>query len=158
MRWKPSSKRSSACVPLGVEGLEPGMAVNGAQAEEAGGKVPDFVVAVAAAHGLVRDDQLIGPGGLPPGQQGHGLALVAEVNRPKEGHRLEQEVGGQRRGAELDARLLGLQPGDAGGGHRGLEEGGALHQEEPSLGEEIIDGVVRGSEVLVFQVNGQHKR
>ena len=129
VRWKPSSKRSSCGVSQRVKGVYPGMAVDGAQAHQSGRELPDFVIAVAAPHGLVRHHEFISPGGLPPGQQDHGFGCVAGINRPEKGHGLEEKGGGQGRGGEKDFGLLGLKPGDARGRDHGLKKRGALHQE-----------------------------
>ena len=109
------------------------MAVDGAQAGEAGGEVPDLVIAVAAAHGLVGDDQFIGAAGLPPGQEGHGFAFVAGIHRPEEGHGLEQEVGGEGRGGELDPRRLGSSQGMPAAGTTASKKGVRFTRKRPSL-------------------------
>jgi hypothetical protein len=144
-------------VALRVESLKAGVAVNGPQAAEPGGEIPNLIIAMAACHGLVGDDQFVGVAGLPPGQQGHGFALVAGIDRPEKGHRLEQQCRGQWRAAKAHLRFLGSQPGYARRGHHGLEERGAFHQKEALAGEEVVDGLlIRRGKILVFQVNGQH--
>jgi len=143
-------------VPPGMKGVDPGMAVDGAQARQPGRELPDLIIAVAAPHGLVRHHQLISPGGLPPGQQDHGFGFVAGINRPEKGHGPEEKGRGQGRGGEQDFGLLGLQPGDARGRNHGLKKRGALHQEQAIPGEEVIDGVIGRGEIPVFQVNRQH--
>ena len=116
-------------VPQGMKGFHPGMAVDGPQARESRRELPDFVIAVAAPYGLVGHDQFVRPGGLPPGQQGHGFAAVAGINGPEKGHGRQEQGRGQGRGVEQDFGPLGLKPGNARGWDHGLEKRRALHQE-----------------------------
>ena len=141
-------------IPFRMEGLGAGVAVDGAQADEPGGELPDLVVAVTAPHGLVRHHQFIGLGALPPPQEDHGFALVAGEDRPEEGQAFQQQPGGEGRGVDAHPGLLGPEPGDARRRHHGLKKRGALHQEKPVATQQVVDGVIGRRKILVFEVDG----
>jgi len=118
-------------VALRVEGLKAGVAVDGTQAEEAGGEIPNLIIAMAASHGLVGDEQFIGVAGLPPGQQGYGFALVAGIHRPEKSRRLEQQARGQRRAAKAHLRFLGASQGMPAAGTTAWKNGVRFTRKRP---------------------------
>ena len=120
-------------VPFGVEGLHPRVAVDGAQAHKPGGEVSDLVIAVAAAHGLVGDDQFVGAGGFPPGQQGHGFTFVAGIDRAEKGQGLEEQGAGRGGAVRRTSGSWGSSQGMPWAGTAAVKKGVLFTRKRPSL-------------------------